>query len=572
MEFVLKRIFRKLFPFIFSTAYLTGLVICIYPIFVSATDELSEDSYEQRLHEIYTQFYRKKVSPEEWESLVSGRPSDTYVIQKDDTLWDISKVLFNDPHFWPKLWSVNTFITNPHLIRPKEALGIIPGTEGAPPTFTVIQPGLKAKPPPAGLPKEVLEKIKNIKIPPVKKVKPVLKEIPSSLPVVALVNPELAGAPFELNFDFKEMAIPSTAYLPFYMSEEPVYAEGRIINTKTYGTLSHVNGERIILKMKEPVNPGQKVSIVRDLGRLSSASLGVRGPFGYQIAVQGEAEIVKKLETGFNLYEAKVTMNLSPVTIGALIRTQEPLQFDFHRTDIMGNSEAQITGFATRSRHKPQAFPYSIAYLNRGSRNGLSIGQMYQIRANLSVRKSSQYAYDIKVGELKIIYTEGRFATALITSMKQPIKTGDYIIPLNTDTVEGDYSRIEEDEEDRIISNSDENTPFPADVEEDTGIAPTMEDAPPEEITDDEDIIPYDDELPDDEDIAIDNSDEDTPPFSDPEDDPVNSMELESAEVDRGPDSTTKPSEVNTQKGNANKPEPKGEDTDDLEIEFMEDD
>lgn len=43
---------------------------------------------------------------------------DVHVVQRGDTLWDISSYYLGDPHAWPKLWSWNEHITNAHWIFP----------------------------------------------------------------------------------------------------------------------------------------------------------------------------------------------------------------------------------------------------------------------------------------------------------------------------------------------------------------------------------------------------------------------------------------------------------------------
>ena len=53
------------------------------------------------------------------------RPGDvppTHVVRKGDTLWDICKTYFNNPWQWPKVWSYNPNITNPHWIFPGDTV------------------------------------------------------------------------------------------------------------------------------------------------------------------------------------------------------------------------------------------------------------------------------------------------------------------------------------------------------------------------------------------------------------------------------------------------------------------
>lgn len=38
-------------------------------------------------------------------------------VEKGDTLWSISERYFGDPNLWPRLWEMNPFVTNPHLLK-----------------------------------------------------------------------------------------------------------------------------------------------------------------------------------------------------------------------------------------------------------------------------------------------------------------------------------------------------------------------------------------------------------------------------------------------------------------------
>lgn len=48
----------------------------------------------------------------------------THTVKTGDTLYSISQRYFGSPELWPKLWEMNPFVTNPHLLKPGDPIRI----------------------------------------------------------------------------------------------------------------------------------------------------------------------------------------------------------------------------------------------------------------------------------------------------------------------------------------------------------------------------------------------------------------------------------------------------------------
>lgn len=82
-----------------------------------------------------------------------GAVPELHVVRRGDTLWDICFLYFNDPWQWPKIWSYNPQITNPHWIYPGDLVRLLPRgvfaqLPGEPETTTGAGAGSGAAPAP----------------------------------------------------------------------------------------------------------------------------------------------------------------------------------------------------------------------------------------------------------------------------------------------------------------------------------------------------------------------------------------------------------------------------------------
>lgn len=102
----------------------------------------SDNQDEVQFHYLYKKYAAEPTSEETWQSLMGQMQQKNYSIQKGDTLWEISKLFFGDPSFWPKIWSLNRdIIFNPHDIRPQDQVLFDLGSAERPPSVRVIREG-----------------------------------------------------------------------------------------------------------------------------------------------------------------------------------------------------------------------------------------------------------------------------------------------------------------------------------------------------------------------------------------------------------------------------------------------
>lgn len=72
---------------------------------------------------------------------VGGPVPESHVVRRGDTLWDITWFYFNNPFDWPKVWSYNPEISNPHWIYPGDQVRLYAaGEEPAVSTSPLGQP------------------------------------------------------------------------------------------------------------------------------------------------------------------------------------------------------------------------------------------------------------------------------------------------------------------------------------------------------------------------------------------------------------------------------------------------
>ena len=67
-------------------------------------------------------------------------PTQVHQVEKGDTLWDLSQKYLGSAWYWPKVWSYNPELANPHVITPGMNLKFFSSGDGAPARVELERP------------------------------------------------------------------------------------------------------------------------------------------------------------------------------------------------------------------------------------------------------------------------------------------------------------------------------------------------------------------------------------------------------------------------------------------------
>jgi LysM domain len=268
----------------------------------------------------------------------------THKAQRGDTLWSICEKYYGDPTLWPKLWEMNPFVTNPHLLKPGDLI-------------TLIEKEDMAK-------KKVAEKTS--------------REAAKPVPRMKGIDLGLLTTPFTMG----------------YLSLTKVEPWGEIYGS-TKSELGAEKGDKIFINFKNrsDVKPGDEFRVAKPIPVRHPLT---DRPMGEIISFRGTVVVKEHLQQDFFL--AEVTEVFVEFGVGAIVLPFEPMSKCVQpiATDpkLYGNivalkEDRKIIGAG------------SVVYLDAGFKDGIQRGQVFEL-----VRISTIASPDFKRNTLKEIADE----------------------------------------------------------------------------------------------------------------------------------------------------------------------
>jgi len=331
-----------------------------------------------------------------------AQPS-THKVQKGDTLWSICEKYYGDTFLWPKLWEMNPFVTNPHLLKPGDLITLIEKED------------MLGKKVPSEKPKEV-----------------------------AKPAPKMKG------IDLGVLTIPSTMG---YLSLAKVEPWG-VISGSTHSKLGAEKGDKIFINFtnRTGVKPGDEFRV--------AVAIPVRHPLtdrpmGNVISFRGAVQVKEPLQQDYFL--AEVTEVFMEFGVGALVMPFEPMS----KCVQPAATDPKLYGniVALKDDRKIMG-PGSVAYLDAGFKDGIQRGQVFDVvristvpylnlkqktfeenfaEVSAAVEKEQYLVdlwkkiqegkslYDFPVGKLMIVESRPDSSTAIILSSSEDLYTGAFI-------------------------------------------------------------------------------------------------------------------------------------------------
>ena len=335
---------------------------------------------------------------------------DRYVVQKGDTLWDISKRFLKDPWRWASVWTINDQIKNPHLIYPGDVI-LLTYVDGKPQLSVAREE--KVVPAPAGVEEPTVTPTTAIEEP--------AGETPTGMNVVKL-RP-------------KAHAESITAAIPTISPEAivPFLTEPLVVGRSELGRAGYVT---IGLDDRRALGDGSQ---------FYARGLKNGGTEYYQIFRQGEA--LKHPDTGEILaYEAlflgdarllefgdpaklmvtRVKQEILPTDRLLQAPEKAALPYYFPRApekNVDGRILAAVNGLR-------EFGPNTIVAISLGKREGMEEGHVLRIMRHVGLSKDpvTQRTYklpDEETGLLMIFRVFDKVSYALIMNATRPVHIHD---------------------------------------------------------------------------------------------------------------------------------------------------
>ncbi len=343
------------------------------------------------------QTIQAKTTPQKPRESIIYEPEhpEIYIVQKGDTLWDISSNFLRDPWFWPEIWHKNPQVSNPHLIYPGDELAII--YVGGVKRIQVSRRGETGQ--------AVSKGLKIVKLSPRIRAQSIDASIPS--------------IPME--------SIRQLLEKPLIISEEDLANSAYVLDSKNNSLANAINDVLYVRKLDTSKGNG-RFQIFRPNKPLVDTATGE--VLGYEALYVAEA----KLEKGGDPASVRVTSSRREIFRDdrVLPIDNSNLERDFFprppKDLVKGRIISLLDGIS-------QLGQYDTVAINLGKRDGLTTGNILAVNRigkviidhNEEERNFEVKLPDERIGLIMVVRTYEKLSFALIMEANEPIRLNEQV-------------------------------------------------------------------------------------------------------------------------------------------------
>jgi nucleoid-associated protein YgaU len=398
-----------------------------------------------------------QISDNEWNEVATAAKVDSYTVVQNDWLFKISKKVFGSGYFYPKIWSINSFITNPHFIEPGMVLSFTTGSGSIPPQVKLGEfSNTELNATPGSLGTTSADDLANFG----EDAKPKWLEEKSDLSNQGVYfqyaseetmdDLNIAGAE-ALNREYEnyepprsefDVIVPSNYdktgfdknskiyysfkqgfYLSTFLSTNIVQDLGEITNGPDEN-IFFINGDTAYIKFDASVNAlaGDKFSVYSTGGKILNKNSDREG---YKYTIVGQIKLISKIKDKWRVEFIEVA---GTPQRGDRITTYSPKLDRITTTYNSRLVEAAILG-AFNPGQSILGFG-DVVYLDRGRADGVEMGNVFEVYGFkdrlMQENITDQPTY--KMGELTVITLTDNFATVIVSKTIRDFYPGDIAI------------------------------------------------------------------------------------------------------------------------------------------------
>jgi hypothetical protein len=342
---------------------------------------------------------------------------DRYVVQKGDTLWDISKRFLKDPWRWASVWTINDQIKNPHLIYPGDII-LLTYVDGKPQLSVMREEKLTPAPAAAEAPQADVEPVTM----PTTGIEEPAGETPSGMKVVRL-RPKAHAESIA-------SAIPTIspdAIVPFLT--EPLAVGRSELERAGYVTIG-LDDRRALGDGSQFYARGLKKNSSTEYYQVFRQGKALKHPdtgetLAYEAQYLGDARMLEPGDPA-KLVVTRVKQEILPTDRLLAAPEKAALPYYFPRApdkNVKGRILSAVNGLR-------EFGPTTIVAISLGKREGMEEGHVLRIMRHAGVSKDplTKRKYklpDEETGLLMVFRVFDKVSYALIMDANQPVHIHD---------------------------------------------------------------------------------------------------------------------------------------------------